>query len=568
MKHLVKSSLAIFISSSLVACGGTKGSFGVDDVQIPKTEINKGNSKDITTNREQEAAAEGIMKPSLGYEIAIPRRNWHPKAVEEEAALSAENLKAITESSTDIPHLDEVKKEGGYAVYTHNPNGKLTQQRDLEYVRTGYVYTLKNEIIFKENIAKSGAKGYIYYRGISPSSAIPTAPTVTYQGTWDFISNAKNGRTLPGEFSNSASGNRYGAGSFDESVYNGEQNNPEFKVGHTSEFTADFANKKLKGNLYKNHSVNSQGKQMVTHRYEVAADISGNRFKGTATAKDPNSQIFGKNSKYLEGGFFGPNSEELAGKFLADDNSLFVVFGAKRNKQGNESVEKVFDTVKINLKDFSAMPIDNFGNATKLFIDGVEYSLLPENGNFVTLKTFNVEKNIKGTVCCSNLDYLKFGTLGIKEQANLFLQGDRTALKEMPTTGEARYKGTWDAYISDSAVWTTSASNKIGGSQAQFEVDFGTKQVRGELTAENRVNPSVLIFGSIAQNGFTGKASTVKEGLNIDPENTSNTKIVHFQDVNVTGGFYGKDAAEIGGAFYSPDKKVGAVFGAKRQVNE
>lgn len=577
MQKLVKTSLAVFVSSMLAACSGTGGgSFDVDNVEVTKSQANnddKNKTQDIKTEPRKEEApiGETIMQPALGYEVPIPRRNWHFRAKEASAGFTKENVTAITESSTEIPHFEEVKlldDDGvGTVIYTHNPNGKATQKRDLDYVRSGYVYTFHSDRKFSENIFKTGAAGYVYYRGTNPSTAVPVSPTVTYQGTWDFVSDAVDGRDLEEkgfDTSLNPAGNRAGALSNDENVYT--ETDAQHKTGHTSEFSVNFADKKLTGNLYKNQRPDYlTKKQEIIHRYSLEADISGNRFRGKADAKDSNDVLFGRNSDYLEGGFYGPNSEELAGKFLANDNSLFVVFGAKREKVTDEKVEKVLDTVKIDLNDFTAKSIDNFGNATKLLIDGKEFSLLSTNSDFTTNKVFNAEKNIRATICCSNLDYVKFGILGEDKNNSLILQGERTAAKDIPTSGEVQYKGTWDGYISDSAVWSTNASNKEGGSRANFNVDFGNKQIRGQLIAEERVDPTITILGSIDQNGFTAKASTSANGFNIDPANTGSSKIVHFKDVEVNGAFYGKNAAELGGSLYSSENKVGAVFGAKRQ---
>ena len=86
-----------------------------------------------------------------------------------------------------------------------------------------------------------------------------------------------------------------------------------------------------------------------TDVYQIDAKINGNRFVGTAKslinentktapfikqlfsgAANPNNP--NPNSDTLEGGFYGESGDELAGKFLSNDNATYVVFGGKRDK--------------------------------------------------------------------------------------------------------------------------------------------------------------------------------------------------------------------------------------------
>ena len=571
MKSIMKTSLAVIISSFLTACGGTKGDFGVEDVEIKKPETEKTTTKDIkTTPREKQAEADGIMQPALGYEIKIPVRNIHPQNKEEHIQLEAKDIKKITDDNLEIPHFREITRNSESVIYTHNPSGKPNETRTMQYVRSGYIANIFwRDSRFSDKIYKQGPDGYVYYRGTNPSTSIPSNLKATYNGTWDFVTDAKDGRKTQQNGFNAGSyqaGNRAGASSFDDRVHNTKG---KYKIGHTSEFQVDFGNKTLTGKLYKNTEVTNHNPiQESILRYTIDAAISGNRFKGTATAKDTNNEIFKQNSDYLEGGFYGPNSEELAGKFLANDNSLFAVFAGKRDVAENEKVEKQYDAIYIPLDNFSAKDLNTFGNIDKLIIDGKTYDLVTNNNEFITYKTYDENSKTKVSICCSNLDYVKFGNLGINSKANYFLQGERTAAKDIPTNGEVKYKGTWEGYISDNSVWTTSANSKSGGSRAEFNVDFKDKKISGTLTAEERVYPTFIIHGNLDNNGFSATASTGKDGFNLDPSNTNNSKVVHLKDLDVKGGFFGKNAAELGGSFHNSESKVGVVFGAKRQVNE
>ena len=580
MKYAVKTTLAVVISSMLAACGGTKGSFGVEDVEVAKPEITKGSSKDVsTTPRVKAEDAEGIMRPALGYEVKIPRRSEY---FDKENDKKIGSVSAIYDENLIIPHHKELEdeskiKNAAYLFYTHNSSGKQSEKsnaRDLEYVRSGYIAYITSKISIeqeeKDGVTvkkgyRSGPVGYVYYKGIQPSKSIPKSTVATYKGTWDFVTDASSSRKpeTVNQFNKLISNpsDSSGAPSFEDNV---NQDVAKGEVGHTSEFTVDFGNKTLKGNLYKNLYDTSKGKVL---RYSVDANIAGNRFKGKAIAKDKADELFGKDSNYLEGGFYGPNSEELAGKFLADDASLFAVFAAKRDKTEGEKVEKQYDAVSISLDNFTAKDLNTFGNIDKLMIDGKEYDLATNKEAFVSYKP-NEKENIKLAICCSNLDYVKFGSFEVNKQASYFLQGERTATKEIPTAGEVKYKGTWDGYVSDSSVWSTSASNQNGGSRSEFDVDFRNKTISGKLTAENHIDPTFTIHGSLEGNGFSGKASTGKDGFNLDPAATNSSQIFHMKNVDVKGGFFGKDASELGGTFHSEASKVGVVFGAKRQANE
>ncbi|MGC7561312.1 transferrin-binding protein-like solute binding protein [Pasteurella sp. PK-2025] len=585
MTFLVKSSLALLISSTLVACAGTKGDFDVEDVQTPQKQINTHTSRDIKTDpREKAAQVAEVMKPAYGYSVKIPRRNWHPqsKNIEQEAGFTAKDVQRIDESSLDIPYLKEVSDYFSNSPnYTHNEQGTELQKRNLSYVRTGYVYNLPAglDIDHDKKTVYTGPKGYVYYRGTNPSSEIPLGSNIKYSGTWDFVSNAKASRgRLDGFGKQDSPGKNVGAMSLHENVYDGRLDgttDKKYKKGHGSEFEVDFANKTLTGKLYKHSDPNfASNTQESILRYSIEAKLSGNRFSGKAIAqKEKPHEIFASDSKSLEGGFFGPHAEELAGKFLADDDSLFAVFGAKRDKQDNEQTEKLFDAVKIGT-GFDMTKLDNFGDARKLLLNGQEISLVDDTSNFtVTKEVTQGNKTFQVNVCCHNLDYTKFGLLSEKTQekftnVELFLQGERTKTADVPKNGSATYKGTWEGRIEDTTPWSTSAGKEDGESKAEFEVDFDKKKLTGTLTATNGVRPAFIISGNIEGNGFTGTAKTGERGLNLDPDNTLNHRVFNLDNAEVKGGFFGKAAEELGGAFQDEGKKVGVVFGAKRQENQ
>ena len=102
---------------------------------------------------------------------------------------------------------------------------------------------------------------------------------------------------------------------------------------------------------------------------------------------------------------------------------------------------------------------------------------------------------------------------------------------------------------------------------ADFDIDFGNKSVSGKLITKGRQDPVFSITGKIAGNGWTGTASTTKAdagGYKIDSSSTG--KSIVIKDANVTGGFYGPNANEMGGSFThnADDSKASVVFGTKK----
>lgn len=314
----------------------------------------------------------------------------------------------------------------------------------------------------------------------------------------------------------------------------------------------------------------------------------------------------------------------------------------------NSKLTTVLDAVELKSGGKEVQKLDNFSNAAQLVVDGIMIPLLPEtsesgknqadkgtnggtaftrkfdhtpesdkkdaqaqtvtggaqtdsgkadvNGGKAETKTYEVE------VCCSNLNYLKYGLLTRKTADNtgeggngsqaaaktaqgaqsMFLQGERTDEKEIPKEQNVVYRGSWYGHIASSTSWSGNASDKEGGNRAEFTVNFGEKKITGTLTAENRQAATFTIDGKIEGNGFSGTAKTAELGFDLDQKNTTRTPKAYITDAKVQGGFYGPKAEELGGWFaYSSDKQTEnttvasgngnsassatVVFGAKRQ---
>ncbi|HGJ9913580.1 TPA: transferrin-binding protein-like solute binding protein [Neisseria gonorrhoeae] len=375
---------------------------------------------------------------------------------------------------------------------------------------------------------------------------------------------------------------------------------------------------------------------------------------------------FVSDSSSLSGGFFGPKGKELGFRFLSDDQKVAVVGSAKtkdNTANGNTpavsssagaaampsetGLTTVLDAVELESDGKKVKNLDNFSDATRLVVDGIMIPLLPtESGNgqadkgknggtdFTYKTTYTPESDkedaqtgmatngvqtvsntaggtsgktkthYKVQVCCSNLNYLKYGLLtrennnsvmqAVKnsnqtaaqtpqDAQSMFLQGERTDEKEIPKDENVVYLGTWYGHIAANGTsWTGNASDQQSGNRARFDVNFKDKKITGTLTAENRSEATFTIDAMIDGNGFKGKAKTGNDGFAPDQNSSTGTHKVHIANAEVRGGFYGPEAEEMGGWFAYPGNgqaknaqtssgngnsagSATVVFGAKRQ---
>ncbi|ARC08427.2 transferrin-binding protein TbpB [Neisseria meningitidis] len=322
--------------------------------------------------------------------------------------------------------------------------------------------------------------------------------------------------------------------------------------------------------------------------------------------------------------------------------------GAAGTSSENGKLTTVLDAVELKLGDKEVQKLDNFSNAAQLVVDGIMIPLLPEasesgnnqanqgtNGGTAFTRKFDhtpesdkkdaqagtqtngaqtasntagdtngKTKTYEVEVCCSNLNYLKYGMLTRKNsksamqagesssqadakteqvEQSMFLQGERTDEKEIPSEQNIVYRGSWYGYIANGTSWSGNASNNECGNRAEFTVNFAdTKKITGTLTADNRQEATFTIDGNIKDNGFEGTAKTAESGFDLDQSNTTRTPKAYITDAKVQGGFYGPKAEELGGWFAYPGDKqtknatnasgngnsassATVVFGAKRQ---
>lgn len=321
--------------------------------------------------------------------------------------------------------------------------------------------------------------------------------------------------------------------------------------------------------------------------------------------------------------------------------------GAAAMPSENSKLTTVLDAVELTHGGTAIKNLDNFSNAAQLVVDGIMIPLLPKdsesgnnqanqgtnggtaftrkfdhtpksdekdtqagtaaNGNPAASNTAGdtngKTKTYEVEVCCSNLNYLKYGMLTRKNsksamqagesssqadakteqvEQSMFLQGERTDEKEIPSDQNVVYRGSWYGHIANGTSWSGNASNATSGNKADFTVNFGEKKITGTLTAENRQAATFTIEGTIQGNGFSGTAKTADSGFDLDQSNTTGTPKAYITNAKVQGGFYGPKAEEMGGWFAYPGDKqtenatvasgngnsassATVVFGAKRQ---
>lgn len=703
--------LPVFLLS---ACLGGGGSFDLDSVD---TEAPRPAPKyqDVSSEKPKAQKDQG----GYGFAMRFKRRFWLPRGKEDEVKLKESDWEetGLPDDPKNLPKrqksvIDEVKTDDGsnnihsspYLMQSNHQNGstngganqpknEVTDYKDFKYVYSGWFYKHAKSEIKRENgssSAKSGDDGYIFYHGEKPSRQLPASEKVIYKGVWHFVTDTKKGQKFNDILGTSkGQGDKYSGFSGDDDEQYSNKNEKTLQdgqegYGFTSNLEVDFGNKKLKGNLIRNNRVTNAttGEKHTTQYYSLEAQVTGNRFSGTATATDKpekngtKQHPFVSDSSSLSGGFFGPQGEELGFRFLSDDQKVAVVGSAKTKDKAesgngngtsggasvsasngaagtsseNSKLTTVLDAVELKSGDKEVKNLDNFSNAAQLVVDGIMIPLLPKDsesgGNqadkgknggtdFTYKTTYTPESDEKDTqaqtvtngtqtasgtesvnggqagtktyaveVCCSNLNYLKYGMLTRKTADNtvgsgngsqaaakteqveqsMFLQGERTDEKEIPNEQNVVYRGSWYGHIANntSTSWSGNASNATSGNRAEFTVNFGDKKITGTLTANDRTQPTFTITANIKDNGFEGTAKTADLGFDLDQSNTTGTPKAYITDAKVQGGFYGPKAEELGGWFAYPGDKqtenttvasgngnsassATVVFGAKRQ---
>lgn len=673
----------------LASCIG--GNFGVQPVveSTPTAYPVTFKSKDVPTSPPAKPSIETtpVNQPAVGAAMRLLRRNIatsdkdgndFPNSKQAEEKLSFKEGDVLFLYGSKKDKLQWLKDK----IHQRNPNVEIRTSENenkkygYEFVDAGYVYTKNgtDEIEWTSNrkqfTYRFGHDGFVYYSGEHPSQSLPSAGTVQYSGNWQYMTDAIRHRTgKAGDPSEDLGYIVYYGQNVGATSYAATADDREGK--HPAEYTVDFDKKTLTGKLIKNQYVQKKTdeKKPLTI-YNITATLDGNRFTGSARvnpdlaknhAKKEHLFFHADADQRLEGGFFGDNGEELAGRFISNDNSVFGVFAGKKTDASNASDTnpampsgkhtKILDSLKIsvdeasdkNPRPFAISPMPDFGHPDKLLVEGREIPLVNQE------QTIDLADGRKMTVraCCDFLTYVKLGRIktdrpaskpkaedkgedeedtgvgndeeGTEDEAteggeggedeigdeegtgdeavegedgeedeegeaedpeeespeegggggsdgilpapeapkgrdiDLFLKGIRTAEADIPQTGKARYTGTWEARISKPIQWDNHADK---AAKAEFNVDFGKKSISGTLTEKNGVEAAFHIEnGKIEGNGFHATARTRDNGINLSGNDSTNPKTFQASDLRVEGGFYGPQAAELGGTIFNKDGK-------------
>lgn len=705
----------------LASCIG--GNFGVQPVveSTPTAYPVTFKSKDVPTSPPAGPSVETtpVNRPAVGAAMRLPRRNtaFHredgtviPDSKQAEEQLSFKEGDVLFLYGSKENKLQQLKSE----IHKRDPDVEIrtseneNKKYDYKFVDAGYVYVKgKDEIKWtsdhKQFSNRLGYDGFVYYSGERPSQSLPSAGTVEYFGNWQYMTDVKRHRAGKAVgidnlgyitfYGNDVGATSYAAKDVDE------------REKHPAEYTVDFDKKTLTGQLIKNQYVRNKNnpdepKKPLTI-YNITATLDGNRFTGSASV-NPDLATNHANKEHLffhtnadqrlEGGFFGDKGEELAGRFISNDNSVFGVFAGKQKTEASganpampsEKHTKILDSLKISVDEaadekartFAISSMPDLGHPDKLLVEGREIPLVNQE------QTIDLADGRKMTVsaCCDFLTYVKLGRIKtdrpaskpkaedensedeigeseeneedlvaeeentedevvededreedeVSEDGNsedeeeiaeedddeaeeeeveeteeespveesggdsgsilptpeapkgrdidLFLKGIRTAEADIPKTGTAHYTGTWEARIGvpdkkDDQLYGTTFIQKDSyanqGAKAQFTVDFGKKSISGTLTEKNDTHPAVYIEkGVIDGNGFHATARTRDNGIDLSGQGSTNPQRFEANNLLVTGGFYGPQAAELGGNIIDSDRKIGVVFGAKKDNKE
>ncbi|HGG7882568.1 TPA: transferrin-binding protein-like solute binding protein [Neisseria meningitidis] len=443
----------------LASCIG--GNFGVQPVveSTPTAYPVTFKSKDVPTSPPAGPSVETtpVNRPAVGAAMRLPRRNIATfdkngneipgrKQAEEYLPLKEEDILFL--DGTPQEQADKLKKK----INERYPDVKvITSQKEEEkyqyqFVRAGYVFTRGGVYDNEKEKTRDGKEfvnrfsydGFVYYSGERPSQSLPRTETVQYSGNWQFVTDAKRWRTQ-----NDGGGINLGFSHFygnDIGATSYAARDVDDREKHPAKYTVDFGNKTLTGELIKNQYVKPNEQQKPLTIYNITATLDGNRFTGSARvnpdlaknhAKKEHLFFHADADQQLEGGFFGDNGEELAGRFISNDNSVFGVFAGKKTDASNASDTnpampsgkhtKILDSLKIsvdeasdkNPRPFAISPMPDFGHPDKLLVEGREIPLVNQE------QTIDLADGRKMTVsaCCDFLTYVKLGRIKTERPA-------------------------------------------------------------------------------------------------------------------------------------------------------
>ncbi|HGG9815899.1 TPA: transferrin-binding protein-like solute binding protein [Neisseria meningitidis] len=439
----------------LASCIG--GNFGVQPVveSTPTAYPVTFKSKDVPTSPPAGPSVETtpVNRPAVGAAMRLLRRNIatsdkdgndfpNSKQAEEKLSFKEEDILFLYGSKKDQRQQLEDK------IHQRNPNVKIRTSENenkkygYNFVDAGYVYVKGEDEIertsnYKYFTHRFGYDGFVYYSGERPSQSLPSSGTVQYSGNWQYMTDAIRHRTgKAGDPSEDLGYLVYYGQNVGATSYAATADDREGEGKHPAEYTVDFDKKTLNGKLIKNQYVQKKDdeKKPLTI-YNITAKLDGNRFTGSAKVNPDLAKNHAKKEhlffhtdadQRLEGGFFGDKGEELAGRFISNDNSVFGVFAGKQKTEAANAADtklalpsrkhtKILDSLKIsvdeasdnNARQFAISSMPDLGHPDKLLVEGREIPLVNQE------QTIDLADGRKMTVraCCDFLTYVKLGRI-------------------------------------------------------------------------------------------------------------------------------------------------------------
>lgn len=493
----------------LASCIG--GNFGVQPVveSTPTAYPVTFKSKDVPTSPPAGSSVETtpVNRPAVGAAMRLPRRNtaFHredgtvipdSKQAEEKLSFKEEDILFLYGSKKDQRQQlkDKIRQPNSTASIITSE--KKNARYSYKFVDAGYVYVRGEDEIkwtsdYKQFSNRLGYDGFVYYSGERPSQSLPSAGTVEYSGNWQYMTDAKRHRAGKAVgidnlgyitfYGNDIGATSYAAKDVDE------------REEHPAEYTVDFDKKILKGELIKNQYVQKRNDRKEPKKpltiYNITAKLDGNRFTGSAKVNtelktshaDKEHLFFHTDAdQRLEGGFFGDKGEELAGRFISNDNSVFGVFAGKQKTDASNASDtnpampsekhtKILDSLKISVDEaadekartFAISPMPDFGHPDKLLVEGREIPLVNQE------QTIDLADGRKMTVraCCDFLTYVKFGRIKTDRPASKPKAKD----KEEDEEGAGVDNGEEDEAVEDEGSEENEAAENEGGEEDEAE---------------------------------------------------------------------------------------------------
>lgn len=515
----------------LASCIG--GNFGVQPVveSTPTAYPVTFKSKDVPTSPPAGPSVETtpVNRPAVGAAMRLPRRNtaFHredgtvipdSKQAEEQLSFKEEDILFLYGSKEDQRQQlkDKIRQPNSTASIITSE--KKNARYSYKFVDAGYVYVRGEDEIkwtsdHKQFSNRLGYDGFVYYSGEHPSQSLPSAGKVKYFGNWQYMTDAKRHRAGKAVgidnlgyitfYGNDVGATSYAAKDVDE------------REEHPAEYTVDFDKKILKGELIKNQYVQKKNDPTEPKKpltiYNITADLNGNRFTGSAKVNtelktrhaDKEYLFFHTDAdRRLEGGFFGDKGEELAGRFISNDNSVFGVFAGKQktNASGtnpampSEKHTKILDSLKIsvdeasdnNPRPFAISPMPDLGHPDKLLVEGREIPLVNQE------QIINLADGRKMTVraCCDFLTYVKLGRIKTERPAAKPKAQDEDSEDEIGESEEnedeiSDEEGTEDEAVEDGEESEEEISEDDNGEdEEEIAEDEGEEEPEEELPEE------------------------------------------------------------------------------------